>query len=90
MQNHLREQRAAQKFQRSEQSLRLEPEEFIDAGGQILVSLHQLARGQGSGARVVSRLAHVWTMEDGAAVRLRIFADKESALAALQAEEDLL
>ena len=72
-------------------ALRLEPEEFIDAGGEILVSLHQLARGKGSGARVVSRIAHLWTMEEGAAVRLRIFADKETAVGALRAEgADLL
>ena len=72
-------------------ALRLEPEEFIDAGDQILVCLHQLARGKGSGARVVSRIAHVWTMEGGAAARLRIFADKGSAIEALRAEgADLL
>ena len=72
-------------------AFRLEPEEFIDAGGEILVSLHQLARGKGSGARVVSRIAHLWTMEEGAAVRLRIFADKETAVGALRAEgADLL
>jgi ketosteroid isomerase-like protein len=71
-------------------ALRLEPDEFIDADGQIVVSLHQLARGKGSGARVVSRLAHVWTMRDGAAVALRIFADKETALEVLRTEGDLL
>jgi ketosteroid isomerase-like protein len=72
-------------------ALRLEPEEFIDANGEILVSLHQLARGKGSGARVVSRIAHVWTMEEGAAVRLRIFADPETAVGVLRAEgADLL
>jgi uncharacterized protein len=71
-------------------AFRLEPEEFIDAGEQIVVSLHQLARGKGSGARVVSRIAHVWTMQEGSAVRLRIFADKETALEVLQAEGDLL
>jgi uncharacterized protein len=67
-------------------ALRLEPEEFIDAGGRVLVSLHQLARGKGSGARVVSRVAHLWTMEGGAAVQLRIFADKETALEVLRVE----
>jgi ketosteroid isomerase-like protein len=67
-------------------ALRLEPEEFIDADGKVLVSLHQLARGKGSGARVVSRVAHLWTMEGGAAAQLRIFADKETALEALRAE----
>jgi uncharacterized protein len=67
-------------------ALRLEPEEFIDAGDQIVVSLHQLIRGKGSGAKVVGRIAHVWTMREGAALRLRIFADKERAVEALRAE----
>jgi uncharacterized protein len=67
-------------------ALRLEPEEFIDAGDQIVVSLHQLVRGKGSGAQVVGRIAHVWTMRRGAGLRLRIFADKERALEALRAE----
>ena len=43
-------------------ALRLEPQEFIDAGDQIVVSLHQRVRGKGSGAEVVGRIAHVWTM----------------------------
>jgi ketosteroid isomerase-like protein len=67
-------------------ALRLDPEEFIDAGDQIVVSLHQRIRGKGSGAEVVGRIAHVWTMSGGAALRLKIFADKESALEALRAE----
>jgi uncharacterized protein len=70
-------------------ALRLEPEEFIDAGDQIVVSLHQLIRGKGSGARVVGRIAHVWTMREGAALSLRIFGDKEGALEALRTERDL-
>jgi ketosteroid isomerase-like protein len=70
-------------------ALRLEPEEFIDAGDQIVVSLHQRIRGKGSGAEVVGRIAHVWTMRGGAALRLRIFGDKESALEALKAEASL-
>jgi ketosteroid isomerase-like protein len=67
-------------------ALRLEPEEFIDAGDQIVVSLRQRVRGKGSGAEVVGRIAHVWTMRKGAALRLRIFGDKERALEALRAE----
>ena len=67
-------------------ALRLEPEEFIDAGDQIVVSLHQLVRGKGSGAKVVGRIAHVWTMREGAALSLRIFSDKERALEALRGE----
>jgi ketosteroid isomerase-like protein len=71
------------------EALRLEPEEFIDADDQIVVSLYQLIRGKGSGAEVVARIAHVWTLREGAAVRLRIFADKERALEALKAEGTL-
>jgi ketosteroid isomerase-like protein len=70
-------------------ALRLEPEEFIDAGDHIVVSLHQRARGKGSGAKVVARVAHVWTMREGEVVSLRIFGGKGQALAALRAEGDL-
>lgn len=67
-------------------ALRLEPEEFIEAGDQIVVSLYQQVRGKGSGAEVVGRIAHAWTMRGGEVVRLRIFGDKERALEALAAE----
>jgi uncharacterized protein len=70
-------------------ALRLEPEEFILAGDQIVVSLYQQIRGKGSGVHVIGRIAHVWTMQDGAAVQLRIFSDKERALEALEAEGQL-
>jgi ketosteroid isomerase-like protein len=67
-------------------ALRLEPEEFIDAGGQVLVSLTQRIRGKGSGAEVTGNIAHVWTMREGAVQRLRIFKDKDTALEVLRAE----
>jgi ketosteroid isomerase-like protein len=67
-------------------ALRLEPQEFIDAGDQIVVSLHQRVRGKGSGAEVVGNIAHVWTMRGSTPYRLMIFGDKESALRALSAE----
>jgi ketosteroid isomerase-like protein len=67
-------------------ALSLEPQEFIDAGDQIVVSLHQRVRGKGSGAEVVGHIAHCWTMRGEKPFRLRIFGDKESALRALSAE----
>jgi ketosteroid isomerase-like protein len=67
-------------------ALRLEPQEFIDAGDQIVVSLRQRVRGKGSGAEVVGNIAHCWTMRGDAPFSLRIFGDKESALRALRAE----
>ena len=71
-------------------ALRLDPEEFIPAGDQIVVSLHQRIRGKGSGAEFEGRIVHVWTMRDGAAVQLRIFGDKDQALETLRAEGALV
>jgi ketosteroid isomerase-like protein len=70
-------------------ALSLEPQEFIDCGDQILVSLHQKVRGKGSGAEVVGNIAHVWTVRGEAPFRLRIFGDKESAINTLRAEGSL-
>jgi uncharacterized protein len=67
-------------------ALRLEPEEFIEAGDQIVVSLHQQVRGKGSGAEFEGRIAHAWAMREGEVVGLRIFADKDRALEALRSE----
>jgi uncharacterized protein len=67
-------------------ALRLEPEEFIDAGDHVVVLLNQRIRGKGSGAEVTGHIAHVWTMSDGQVLRLRIFGDKEKALEALRVE----
>ena len=62
----------------------LEPEEFIDAGDHTIVILRQQVRGRRSGAEFVGRIAHVWTMEEGRAVDLRICRDREQALKAVQ------
>ena len=70
-------------------ALRLEPDEFIEAGEEIVVSLHQWVRGKGSGAEVAGRIAHVWTVRGADVMRLRIFGDKEQALETLRAEGQL-
>ena len=67
-------------------ALSLDPEEFIPAGDQIVVSLCQCVRGKGSGAKVEGHIVHVWTMRDGTAIQLRIFGDKDQALETLRAE----
>ena len=60
----------------------IEPDEFIDAGGQIVV-LHRLsARGRGSGVRLIRRDGMVWTMRNGKAVRLDHFNSASEALEA--------
>jgi uncharacterized protein len=67
-------------------ALRLDPEEFIAAGDQVVVSLRQRARGKGSGAEVAGRIVHVWCIREGAPLELRIFGDKQQALETLRAE----
>jgi ketosteroid isomerase-like protein len=69
-------------------ALRLEPQEFIDAGDHVVVCLSQWVRGKESGAEVVGNIAHVWTMRGSTPYRLMIFGDKDSALRALGAEGD--
>jgi ketosteroid isomerase-like protein len=58
----------------------VEPDEYIDAGEQIVV-LHRLsARGRGSGVRLIRRDGMVWTMRNGKVVRLDYFNSPTEAL----------
>ncbi len=61
---------------------RTEPQGFIPAGDKIVVLLHYSGTGKGSGAEIHHDGAHVWTMRDGRAVRLQIFAAPSRALEA--------
>jgi uncharacterized protein len=70
-------------FYEAVEEVRLEPEEFIEAGAQVIVPVRLVVRGQGSGIEVGQRLVQVWTMRDGLAVRMDAYADKESALRAV-------
>jgi ketosteroid isomerase-like protein len=45
------------------------PEEFIDAGQQVLVTVDYSARGRGSGIKFEERLFDVYTFSDGKCVR---------------------
>jgi ketosteroid isomerase-like protein len=57
-------------------------EEFIDAGGQVVVrSLHK-SRGAESGAPVETDIWYVFTVQAGKAVRVAIFNDRSDALKA--------
>jgi ketosteroid isomerase-like protein len=48
---------------------RIEPERVVDRGGRLIAIVRQSGRGHASGVEVEARLAHVWTVEDGRAVR---------------------
>jgi uncharacterized protein len=62
---------------------RIDGEEFIDAGDDVVVLVHISGRGRGSGVPVDMRLVHVWTVRGGKGVRARIFENKGAALEAV-------
>jgi ketosteroid isomerase-like protein len=59
-----------------------EPEEFIEAGDQVVVFLHVRNRHRGSSAFVDIRVAITWTMRDGKPIMCQMFPQREQALAA--------
>jgi ketosteroid isomerase-like protein len=63
--------------------LRLEPQEFIDAGDRVATRLRHHGRGRGSGVEIDEELYHqVATFRDGKIVRMEYFADWDEARAA--------
>jgi ketosteroid isomerase-like protein len=63
-------------------SEQIEAEEMVDAGDQVLVTVHHSGRGKTSGIEVDQRFAMVWTLRDGRAVRMEMYPTREDALAA--------
>jgi uncharacterized protein len=60
----------------------LAPEDFIEAGGSVVVPFRVRARGRGSGALVERSWAHVWTLRNGKVVRFEVHLDLRRALEA--------
>jgi ketosteroid isomerase-like protein len=60
--------------------LELVPEEFLEAGDRVLVVLRFHGKGRGSGVPVDERLFHLWTIQDGKAVRMEVHSGREEAL----------
>jgi uncharacterized protein len=58
------------------------PEEFIDAGDNVVVTVHYSARGRGSKIEYDERLFDVYTVRDGRCVRKLEFRDRSEALEA--------
>jgi ketosteroid isomerase-like protein len=67
--------------------LRVEPEELIDAGDQVVVVAHLTGRMKASDALVDMRLAIVYTVRNGKIVRGREYATRAEALKAVGLEE---
>jgi ketosteroid isomerase-like protein len=60
----------------------LEPEEYLDAGEHVVVILTQRGRSKETGIPVDMRFAQVWTLRDGRAMRMELYASVEEALEA--------
>ena len=63
------------------EEFRVEPERVVERGDKLIAVVRQSGRGRSSGVEVDARLAHVWTVEDGRAVRFEAVPDPEAALA---------
>ena len=61
----------------------IDVEKSFDRGDEVLVLLRYRGRGSESGVEVEAPMAHVWTIRDGKAVRLRQFLDRAEALEAV-------
>jgi ketosteroid isomerase-like protein len=63
-------------------NVRIEPEEFIDAGDDVVVIARIKGTGRGSGVEVDWRQGYIWTIQTGKGVRFRWFSKPEQALEA--------
>jgi ketosteroid isomerase-like protein len=68
------------------EELRLDPQEFVDAGERVAVRLRFYGRGRGSGAELDTEMYHqVTTFQDGTMVRIEYFDAWGEALDAARA-----
>jgi len=67
--------------------LRVEPQEFIDAGDFVVVPTRQVGRGRTSGAFFEEGQVNVFRVRDGRVTQLREYRDRSEALKAVGLEE---
>jgi uncharacterized protein len=63
-------------------TMRLEPQEFVDAGDKVVVSIRLVGVDKESGVETTANAAHVWTFRDGKVVRQTTFQTMDEALEA--------
>jgi ketosteroid isomerase-like protein len=70
------------------EELRLDPQEFVDAGDRVAVRLRYFGRGKGSGVEIETEMYHqVTTFRDGIMVRIEYVTSWEQALEAAGVSE---
>jgi ketosteroid isomerase-like protein len=63
------------------ESVRTEPEELIDAGEHVVTPMIGHARGR-DGMETTARFTYLWTLRDGAVVRITLYQELQEALEA--------
>jgi ketosteroid isomerase-like protein len=63
--------------------IRFEPQEYIEAGEQVVVIAHLVGRGKSSGVEVTRIWAYVWTLRGHKALRMEGYTDRDEALKAV-------
>ena len=69
------------------ESFRVEVDDYIAEGDDVIVVIRQYGRGKGSGLEVQMDAAFMLTVRDGKAVRLHLYPDKAKALQAIAQPE---
>jgi ketosteroid isomerase-like protein len=65
------------------EDFRMKPIEFIEASeGVVVVPLHQVAKGKGSGVEVEIDVAYLFEIRDGRVTRFHIYPDRDQAMSA--------
>lgn len=62
-----------------------EPLELIEVGDAVVVPMTLRARGRTTGIETEQRVVQIWELEGGKAIRVRVFATLEEAMAAARA-----
>ena len=66
---------------------RFEPERFLEAGDQVVVLVHVVARGGASGIHLDRQTGHLWTIADGRVTRCEVYLDPSQAFQAVEVRE---
>ncbi len=66
---------------------KLMPEEFVERGDRVVVTVRLGGRGRGSGVEIDARFYDVYTLRDGKIVRMDQFTERSEALEAVARAE---
>ena len=69
------------------EDFKIDVEKLFDAGNDVVLFVRYSGRGKESGAAVEALMAHVITLREGKAIRLRQFLDRAAALKAVGLSE---